>query len=102
MFETLSKVEAVILNIFGLLLVPAVDFDLSLTEPLVSRYILISRAISRGSGYASPFLYFDVPVFYSVGKLHTSIYTRMSLTFSSLKFVSRFESMASMAREKAL
>jgi hypothetical protein len=100
MFEALSEVEAAILNTFGLLLVPAVGFDLSLAEPLVSRYVLTSRAISRDSEYAFPFLYFNVPASYSVDRLHISIYARMSLTFSSLKFVFRFESMASMAREK--
>jgi hypothetical protein len=102
MFEAISKVEAAILSILGLLFVPAVDFDLSLAKSLISKYVLISRAISRGSGYASLFLYFNVLTFYSIGRLHTSMYTRISLTFSSLKFVFRFESMASMTREKAL
>jgi hypothetical protein len=49
MFEAIPKVEAAVLSILGLLFVPAVGFDLSLTEPLISRYVLISRAISRGS-----------------------------------------------------
>jgi hypothetical protein len=102
MYEALLKVEATVLSIFRLLLVPAVGFDLSLAEPLISKYVLTSRAISRGSEYAFPFLYFNVLASYSVNRLHISIYTRMSLTFSSLKFVSRFESMVSIAREKAL
>jgi hypothetical protein len=41
--------EAAVLSTFELLFVPAVGFDLSLVESLISRYILISRAISRGS-----------------------------------------------------
>jgi hypothetical protein len=102
MFEALPEIEAAVLSIFRLLLVPAVGFDLFLTEFLISRYVLISRAISRGSGYASLFLYFNMSASYSVDRLHISIYARMFLTFNSLKFVFRFESIANMTREKAL
>jgi hypothetical protein len=102
MFEALSEIETVILSTFRLLLVPAVGFDLSLAESLVSRYVLTSRAINRGFGYTSLFLYFNVPISHSVGRLHTSMYARMFLTFNSLKFVSKFESMTSIAREKVL
>ena len=49
MFEAIPEVEAAVLSTLGLLFVPAVGFDLSLAEPLISRYVLISRAISRGS-----------------------------------------------------
>jgi hypothetical protein len=49
MFEAIPEVEAVVLNILRLLFVPAVSFDLSLTESLIFRYVLTSRAISRGS-----------------------------------------------------
>jgi hypothetical protein len=102
MLEAFPEIEAAVLSTFELLFVPAVNFDLSRAKPLVSRYILISRAINRGSGYVSPFLYFNVPASHSVSRLHTSIYARMFLTFNSLKFVSRFESIANTAREKAL
>jgi hypothetical protein len=102
MYEALLKVEATVLSIFRLLLVPAVGFDLSLAESLIFRYVLTSHAISRDSGYASLFLYFNMPIFYSVSRLHTSIYARMSLTFNLLKFVFRFESIVNIAREKAL
>jgi len=49
MFEAIPEVEAAVLSTLGLLFVSAVGFDLSLAEPLISRYVLISRAISRGS-----------------------------------------------------
>jgi hypothetical protein len=49
MFEAIPEIEAAVLSTFRLLFVPAVGFDLSLAELLISRYVLISRAISRGS-----------------------------------------------------
>jgi hypothetical protein len=49
MFEAIPEVETAILSTLGLLFVPAVGFDLSLAESLISRYVLTSRAISRDS-----------------------------------------------------
>jgi hypothetical protein len=43
MFEAFPEIEAAVLSIFRLLFVPAVSFDLSRAESLISKYIVVEQ-----------------------------------------------------------